>query len=184
MLSREELIQLAARNVFSGKVLNNAHRGDIVEAMVLAALGDGWRLVGLGWHPWDLQKGSGDSRVRIQVKQCAALQLWGETKKPSLSFGWKIDAPSYFEHDNPGEKIEPEGWFCDLFVFGVHRGKDLTTVDQADVGQWEFLVIPVTDLKPKTKSMSLHRALQRWSLIRWPELRNSVEAICTTMKAS
>ena len=40
--------------------------------MVLAALGGEWRFVGLGWHPWDLQRGQGEDRVRIQVKPSAA----------------------------------------------------------------------------------------------------------------
>ena len=101
--TRKELIASVAKHMYSGKILNNSHRGDVVEMLVLSALGSDWRFVGLGWHPWDLEKGAGASRVRIQVKQCAAMQLWGRTKKMQVQFGWKKNAPSYFAKDNPGE---------------------------------------------------------------------------------
>ena len=115
---RSEMIQMVAKQMYSGRILNNAHRGDVVEMMVLAALGPEWKHVGLGWHPWDLQRGHGPSRVRVQVKQTAAVQLWGDTVSRVLRFGWKPNPPSYFERDNPREDIESAGWFCELFVFG------------------------------------------------------------------
>ena len=48
---------MVAENFFSGRILNNAHRGDVVEIIVQSALGADWKFVGLGWHPWDLQRG-------------------------------------------------------------------------------------------------------------------------------
>jgi len=120
--------------------------------LVLASLGSDWEMVSLGWHPWDLQYKSGTHRVRIQVKQCAALQLWGPTKKLSIHFGWKTKAPDYFERDNPNESIESEGWFCELFVVGLHLEND-NSADQVDPKQREFLVIPTTDLKTGQNSM-------------------------------
>lgn len=95
--SRADLINMVAETMYGSQILNNAHRGDLVEMMVLSALGEGWRHVGLGWHPWDLQKYSGADRVRIQVKQCAALQLWGATKSMRVSFGWKDNSPRELE---------------------------------------------------------------------------------------
>ncbi len=173
--SREEVIQSVAKTMYSGGILNNTHRGDVVEVMILAALSPEWKFVGLGWHPWDFQRGSGNSRVRMQVKHSAALQLWGKTLKPGLSFGWRDKPPSYFEQDNPGEFIESEGWFCEIFVFGIHQQVDRTTVDQADPGQWSFLVIPTCDLRPRTNSMVLTKALKMWPLIPWGELRRAVD---------
>ena len=161
--------------MYSGKIINNAHRGDIVEMIVLSALGNDWDLVGLGWHPWDLQRGGGHERVRIQVRQVAALQLWGETKRPLLKFGWKKNAPGYFDRDNPGEEIETEGWFCDVFVFGLHLETSRKIVDQVDPTQWEFLVIPTIDLKQGQDSMVLTKALQRWQPVKWSQLSESVE---------
>ena len=172
--SRESVIQLVADCMFSGRILNNSHRGDVVEMMVLAALQPNWKFVGLGWHPWDLQRGAGEDRERIQVKQSAALQLWGPTKRPSISFGWSKNSPSYFERDNPGETIESEGWFCELFVVGIHQGIDIESVDQVDPNQWKFLVIPTTDLENGTNSMVLTKALMKWQLVGWQNLREKV----------
>jgi len=174
MFGREEVIQMVAKQMYSECILNNAHRGDLVEMMVLSALGEDWRFVGLGWHPWDLQRGHGENRIRIQVRQLAALQLWGPTKKMTLQFGWKQNPPSYFRRDNPNEAIEDEGWFCELFVFGLHRVTSREKADQADPAQWEFLVVPTDDLKRGQSSMILERALLRWQPVSWSELSAEV----------
>jgi hypothetical protein len=173
--TREYIVSMVASRMFSGRILNNAHRGELVEMMVLAALDGNWEHVGLGWHPWDLQRGKGGDRVRIQVKHTAALQLWGETVSRTLTFGWKNNAPSYFENDNPGETIESEGWFCDVFVFGLHDGVDPNRVDQADPRQWSFIVIPVCDLPSRTNTMSLRKAKSVWTPVPWTQLRCEVE---------
>lgn len=127
--TRSQIIEMVAKEMYSGRILNNSHRGDVVEMIVFAALGDEWNHVGLGWHPWDLQRGLGVDRIRIQVRQTAALQLWGDTVKRNLQFHWKLKPPSYFERDNPDEEIESEGWFCDLFVFGIHDETDSSLAD-------------------------------------------------------
>lgn len=173
--TRDDVIAMVAENMYSDRILNNSHRGDVVEMIVLSALGSDWRLVGLGWHPWDLQRGNGEDRIRIQVKHCAALQLWGPTKRLQLNFGWKKKVAEYFFRDNPGEDIESQGWFCDVFVFGLHRDKDKDSADQVDPNQWEFLVIPVIELKEGQNSMVLSEALKRWNPVSWSELAKSVE---------
>ena len=174
---RDEMISMVSRYMYSSKILNNSHRGEIVEMMVLSALGSEWKMVGLGWHPWDLQYRNGSERKRIQVKQCAAMQLWGPTKELSIQFGWKNKAPDFFERDNPGETIESEGWFCDIFVIGIHLIKD-ESADQVDPKQWDFLVIPTSDLKRGLKSMTLKKALARWKPVKWEDIKIAVEAYC------
>tara|TARA_B100000686_G_scaffold341999_1_gene420340 strand:+ start:299 stop:868 length:570 start_codon:yes stop_codon:yes gene_type:complete len=173
--TRQEIVKRLADKFYGQGIINNAHRGDVVEMMVLAALGNDWNHVGLGWHPWDLQRGHDQGRVRIQVKQTAAVQLWGDTVQRVLNFGWKPKLPSYFRRDNPGEHIEDEGWFCDLFVFGIHDETDRARIDQADPEQWLFMVIPTTHLKPRTSTMRLSKARMRWTPVEWQQLRQEVE---------
>lgn len=180
--TRTDIVEMAARVVYGGRILNNAHRGDVVEMMVLLALGEGWRHVGLGWHPWDLQFGLGGNRIRIQVKQTAALQLWGTTVRRNLHFGWKPNAPSYFRRDNPGEDIEEEGWFCDLFIIGIHDEVDPTKADQADPAQWNFVVIPACDLEHGLKSMNLRKATERWLPVPWNQLKDEVDKKATALR--
>lgn len=182
--NRDDIAEMVKSNIYSGRILNNAHRGDVIEMMVLSALGEDWKFVGLGWHPWDLESGSGSERVRIQVKQCAALQLWGPTKKLTISFGWSSKPPSYFERDNPGVPIEAEGWFCEVFVCGVHQEADPAKADQLDPQQWEFLVISTEDLRPKINTMVLNKALRNWPLRKWHELPEAVEAAFANRRAS
>ena len=178
--TRQEIVRRVADQIYGQGILNNAHRGDVVEMMVLASLGNDWNHVGLGWHPWDLQRGQGQGRVRIQVKQTAAVQLWGPTKHRALNFGWRPNPPSYFHRDNPGEPIENEGWFCELFVFGLHDETDETRIDQADPEQWSFMVIPTNHLKPKTGSMQLSKARTKWTPVKWQQLHQSVERCLPT----
>ncbi len=130
---------MIVETMYSGRVLNNSHRGDFVEMMVLDALGDAWRHVGLGWNLWDLQRGSGPDRIRIQVKQCAALQLWGKTKRMTIQTPYATDVPAYFVRDFPNEAIEGRGYRCEIFVIGVHRDADPATCDQTNPLQWQFL---------------------------------------------
>lgn len=171
-------------HVYRGRILNNVHRGDVVEMMVLAALGADWRSVGLAWHPWDLVRGHGENRVRIQVRQMAARQLWGETARQVISFGWKSSPPSYFFRDHPGDAIENEGWFCDVFVIGVHRECDEAITDTLDVAQWQFLVIPTCDLKRGLNTMTLAKALKRWHLTPWASLAAQVDSAVASLEAA
>lgn len=182
--SKTELIEVLTTEIYGGPIINNSHRGDVAEMLVLMALRPDWQFVGLGWHPWDLQRGQGSQRVRIQVKQFAALQVWGATKKPSIQFGWKPNAPAYFERDNPGEHIESKGWFCDIFVVGLHREVDPHVVDQLDARQWSFLVIPVSDLSEGRKSIALHLALERWQPVPWSGLAAAVDQAIAKLSQS
>ena len=174
--SHEEVIAKVAETIFGGRILNNSHRGDFVEMMVSMALGPEWRFVGLGWHPWDLQLGNGKSRVRIQVKQTAALQLWGPTKAPKVSLNWSTKPPSYFRRDNPDELIEAEGWFCELFVVGIHSENDAKIADQCDPRQWQFAVIPARSLKEKAKSIALKKIVEKWPPVDWGLLKQTVDS--------
>ena len=173
---------MVAENMYSARILNNAHRGEVVEMIALSALAPEWKFVGLGWHPWDLQRGTGDGRTRIQVKQTAALQLWGRTRKPTLSFGWSDRPPSYFNRDNPDEEIESEGWFCEIFVFGVHEDLNQARADQVDPRQWKFLVIPTCDLRKVSNSMVLAKALKIWPLVSWREVAGAVDDALMKMR--
>lgn len=106
---------------------------------------------------------------------CRRPPTLGPHERPTLRFGWKKNPPDYFEHDNPGEAIEPEGWFCDVFVFGVHLETDEAVADQVDVNQWQFLVIPVCDLHRGQGSMVLTQAMRRWQPVSWLQLPDAVE---------
>jgi hypothetical protein len=172
---RERLHRMLIEKLYSHRILNNSHRGDFVEMIVLDALGPEWRHVGLGWNIWDLQRGNGKDRARIQVKQCAARQLWGKTKCMTFQFHWSDRAPAYVLRDFPKEAVEKDGWFCELFVVGVHRVEDKDLCDQTDPSQWQFMIVPSRELKRGQSSMTLSKAIKRWPLIPLAGLKSTVE---------
>lgn len=148
--------------------------------MVLEALGADWKLVGLGWYPWDIESTHLTPKVRIQVKQCAALQLWKPTQKLTLSFPWTKSLSKYYVDTIAG--IEIEGYMCDVFVVGLHLETDVNLGDQMDVRQWEFLVIPVSDLIEMgcPQSMVLSKAQAKWEKVRIGELGDSINSLVYT----
>jgi hypothetical protein len=172
---RERLHRMLIENLYSNPILNNSHRGDFIEMLVLDALGPEWRYVGLGWNLWDIQRDTGKDRARIQVKQCAALQLWGKTKRMIFHFPWSDHAPAYIRRDFPNEALENDGWFCDLFVVGVHAVEDEMLCDQTDPSQWQFMIVPSRELKRGQSSMTLSKAMKRWPLVPLVELKSAVE---------
>lgn len=172
---RERVHQLLIERLYSGRILNNSHRGDFVEMMVLDALGPDWRHVGLGWNLWDLQRGDGPERTRIQVKHCAALQLWGKTKRLIVQFPWRDHPPDYIRRDFPREALEEAGWFCELFVVGVHE-VETNESDQTDPVQWQFMIAPSWEMKPGHSSMTLDKAASRWPLVPLSGLKSTVDA--------
>ncbi len=174
MASRSEILRLLTQEVYGSPILNNAHRGDVVEMMVAHALGPSWRFCGLGWHPWDFESSIDGSRIRIQVKQSAREQLWGVSKRVTLQFGWKEKAPSYFSQNNPGVPIEDKGRFCEILIIGVHEETGVGA-DQLDSQQWRFFVIPEREIAPKIKSMALHVARKRWTPVALSELAHQTE---------
>jgi hypothetical protein len=113
-----EIIAGLAERLFDRPIMDNRERGQYAEQLVLSALGPGWKSVGEGWHPWDIEGDVGGGRIRIQVRQSAIRQLWQRPKKLKPSFSTEIkDKPKYVERDHPGIVIEPRGRFCEIFVF-------------------------------------------------------------------
>ena len=174
-MDRSRVHRLLIEKLYSQRILNNAHRGDFVELMVLDALGPDWRHVGLGWNLWDLQRGKGQDRTRIQVKQSAARQLWGKTKHMTFQCRWRDAAPSYIKRDFPDEALENQGWFCELFVVGMHLVDDLAECDQTDPAQWQFMVVPTRELVSGQNSIPLSKAVGRWPLVSLSELKPTVD---------
>ena len=198
----------AANVLFDGhdkegmKILDNAIRGHYIEALVWAQLrsnaatcgSNGWINAGVGWGPWDLQRGRHDAgtRVRVQVKIKADVQLWvprvGQPAQYSL--GWnENDPPSYFEKDfDPslfGSIEPPPSCRCDIFLFGWHGirpGQSERRVkDQSNPNEYDFFIASTSDLAPGAKTLRVNLAYEKfakpsgagpWSFQELPEALN------------
>lgn len=151
--------KIAGDVLFGADVLDNAMRGVFIEAITFHALrayddaqsiAPRWRHVGLGWGPWDLQRGTAKAadRVRVQVKAKAAKQLWTPQKEyvPAFDLGLskKEEAPSYFARDYPEETFgicEAAGYRTDLFLLAWH-----SSGRQADPNNYSFYMVPAATL--------------------------------------
>lgn len=171
----ELLIGALAKRLYDRPVMDNRERGAYAEQLVASALDRSWRWVGLGWHPWDFERGSGERRLRIQVKQSAAKQIWVPRGVKTRSFSIPIrKKPSFFERDNPGEHIEEKGHFCEIFVFAWH-GVAGASCDQRDPCQWAFYVVP--EALFRDRSVVRLEDVRNASLAHsWFELNEVVEA--------
>jgi hypothetical protein len=150
MLTAKDVEARFFREAFGRPLLDNTLRGLWCEFMLCEALGHGCRPVGLAWHPWDLQIGPNEAdfpeRIRIQVKNSAALQTWNEargtTSAPLFNLAWRR-CPQDFRATHPETPCEAEGFLCDLFILCHHPVTDWAVADHREPGQWRFYLLPV-----------------------------------------
>jgi hypothetical protein len=83
--------------------------------------------------------------------------------------------PGFILRDFPNEAFEKDGWFCELFVVGVHAVEDEKVCDQTDPTQWQFMIVPSRELKRAQSSMTLSKAIKRWPLVPLAGLKSTVE---------
>lgn len=147
--------------LYGQRLLDNTYRGDYVEGLIFFALGQGWELVG-GWGSWDLES---DAGVRLEVKQSAALQTWGQQYRKE---GSKERPPSFDIAPRTGyhtDSTEEAKWvdlpggesarFADIYIFAWHPERDPDTADHRRAEQWHFFVVPEHQL-PSQKTISLN----------------------------
>lgn len=144
------IIQRASTAMLEGPILDNTIRGYFCEFMVAEALGKTCISVGAGWNAWDLQLGPSNQsfpkRIRIQVKNTAALQLWSKDDGRLSDCSWNLTyrkLPAYFNRDNPTTQCEAEGFLCDVFILCHHPNIDKSIADQTNPSQWRFYIAPV-----------------------------------------
>ena len=130
-------------------VMNNTHRSEYVEAMVAVALAEsGWSRT-KPWDSWDFEHKS--SGLRMEVKQSAAAQAWGEgrTSGPPR---FDIRARSGYWDQSAKWRSSP-GRHADVYVFAWHAGAG-DSVDQREPANWQFYVVPECRL-PDQKTVGL-----------------------------
>jgi hypothetical protein len=154
MLSFPDLAARATTLAFDRRIMSNDARGRYVEMAIAAHLGDPYALVGGEWSGWDIEKRG--HCLRIQVKQSAALQPWTGriTAKGNLKPGTgTFDvAPATGFFDEFGlRKIKIPGRHAEIHLFAWHPEADEAIVDQRDLGQWRFYVVPTARLEARKR---------------------------------
>jgi hypothetical protein len=154
MLTFPDLAARATTLAFDRRIMSNDARGRYVEMAIAAHLGDSYSLVGGEWSGWDIEKRG--RCLRIQVKQSAALQPWTGriTAKGNVKPGAGVFdvAPATGFFDEFGlRKAKIPGRHAEIHIFAWHPETDEAIVDQRDLGQWHFYVVPTASLETRKR---------------------------------
>ena len=148
-MNRGAILDRLFRRLYGSPLIQNNHRGELVEEIVAAALEPNWRLCAGDWASHDLEQIT--SRLRIQVKQSAARQTWhtSVSKQSPARFSIATKSGRYEGSDF----ISEPGRNAEIYIFAWHEHVH-DSADQADPAQWQFFVIAEKDL-PAQSSIGL-----------------------------
>jgi hypothetical protein len=149
-MDREVILERLFRRLYGSPIIQNNHRGELIEEIVAAALEPDWTLCARDWAAFDLQHGT--SGLRIQVKQSAAKQTWAP---PLKSKGPRFSIASKTGRYEGASWVAEAGRNADIFLFAWHPQSD-NTCDHADPSQWQFFVVAERDLPINAKSVGLY----------------------------
>ncbi|MDR2858656.1 MAG: hypothetical protein LBV50_12545 [Novosphingobium sp.] len=144
----------AMQGLFGTRIINNVHRGLLVEAMVALALEPEWRWCSGGYNGWDFDRADG---LKLEVKHSAARQFWprAEPSKPVFRIAQN---KTYWDSERSVDIALTERPAA-LYVFAYHAGFD-DQIDQRDPQQWQFYVVLTCALPPaKTASLQAVEAI-------------------------
>lgn len=175
-VSREVLRQVH-QDLFDRAIISNLYRAEYVERLITHYLGERYRHVGSDWSGWDIQR---DDGLRIEVKQSAARQTWGERPgrkgKPTNPVFDIAARTGYWKDGGTQWHAEP-GRPAHVYIFAWHpRHSPIEEVDHRDPEQWEFYVVPTSEL-PDGKSLSGRKIFARWHAVRASELRRALHGL-------
>lgn len=135
-----------ARRLFDVPLMQNSYRSDYVEEMLISYLRpDGWRHVGGDWAGWDFEHQTG---ARIEVKQSAALQSWHKQSPKVRTARFDIKARTGYWREGT-TWMPTNGRLAHIYIFAWHPVLDTALADHREPNQWEFFVVPETELPPR-----------------------------------
>ncbi|MCY4622485.1 MAG: hypothetical protein OXD34_11735 [bacterium] len=154
------VMRRVAEHVYDRPLINNVERADYVECLVeliMQSADPRWRLTET-WDAWDVEHtGTG---VRIEVKQSSALQIWSGQSPTKTNprfdisireWDWlRCTHGEYHSFRSAGLRS------ADVYVFAWHGKSDRELADHRKASQWEFFVVPETELPADQQSIGLN----------------------------
>lgn len=176
-MDKETIIASATQAAFGCPLVNNVLRAILTEAIVDAALGEGWEWCSGDWALCDFRHADA---TRLEVKQSAARQSWHQDgDKPSV--GLFDIAPRKQAWD--GLKWVPSaGRNAEIYVFAHHPVAD-HSADHRDPAQWDFYVVGA-DCLPATRKISLAGVRARARPIGYDGIAAAVDEIRMAIKSA
>lgn len=172
----DEILESLKNKLFNVPIMSNLYRPHYVEHMIAIGLGEGFQLMSGDWGGWDIDGQQGKHRLRIEIKQSAALQTW--TNHPSrggkLTRGSFDIAPRTGYFDESGAVWVPDpGRHAEIYILAWHPITDETKADHRDPAQWLFFIIPTNELPPDQKTISRTVVEKSWPAVRFEQLRQA-----------
>ena len=147
-------------------LLNNTLRGAFCEFIVAASLDLDLDACRTDWTAWDLtfphQWRDGDvikDEVHLEVKSCAYLQSWEQTKPSNILFSIRPTL-AWDSTTGYGDEVRRQS---DVYVFGLYTVTDRSMADPMNLDGWRFYIIStqtLNDICGDQKTISL-RSLER-----------------------
>lgn len=158
-------------------LLSNATRGVLAEYIVASALGTAGGVRG-EWDAYDLLTESG---LKVEVKSAAYLQSWRHEKLSEIRFDIRPTRKWDAKTNELSAEIKRQ---ADVYVFCVLAHKKKNSVDPLDMEQWQFHVLPASELNKSCggqKTIGLRSLLKlRPSRVRYEEIASCVEEMGRT----
>ena len=126
-------------------LVSNATRGRLAEFIVAKALDISTHSVRDEWGAFDLTT---SSRLKIEVKSAAYIQSWTQRDFSTIQFLTRKTSTWNPETNETSESMRQ----ADVYVFALLAHKDKQTIDQLDVRQWQFYVLPTRVLDSRERS--------------------------------
>lgn len=131
-------------------LLTNTTRGVLAEYIVATALGirDTKRVE---WDQYDLEIDG----VKVEVKSAAYVQTWKQTRLSKIVFGIRPTTGWDARTDTYPTSAQRS---ADVYVFCLLACEDRDHINPLDVAQWQFYVLPKSELDrnmPKQKTIGL-----------------------------
>lgn len=143
------LVARLTERLYGRPLVRNVLRGELVEQMVLDALGPEW-CAGDDYQSWDVKHRT--VPLRLQVKQAAARQTWhraDERSVPRFSIG---ERTAYSGATGQSDQLRAR--HAEAYIFAWHPLLD-KSVDHRDPAQWLLYVVSVARLPPDQETVGL-----------------------------
>jgi len=121
-------------------ILSNATRGRFAEFIVGTAIGLKIENLRDEWDAFDLKTEDG---IKIEVKSASFIQSWRQDKYSTINFS--IKEAAHLDNVDSIKRGEAKR-HADIYVFCLLKHKDQLSIDPLKLDQWEFYVLPTTQL--------------------------------------
>lgn len=147
-LTIAEVQRRVAEAAFGKPLITNVLRGQVVEAIIAAALEPEWHWCAADYSSWDFERADG---LRLEVKQSATRQSWAAGPNGRAAASFDI-APRTGCWEGPVWRDQP-GRAAHIYIF-AHHDIDEDHADHRDPGQWTFYALP-TVILPDTRRIGI-----------------------------